>query len=115
MKKNQDELFRFVDYSAEAAERIGYSNYSYWRSVLQNFLKKKAAVAMAIIFVAVVIFSFVALEIGKYDYHDLMSNKDVMFTSPNAEYWFGTDNLGRDLWTRVWEGGRVSMLIALIS
>ena len=43
MKKNQDELFRFVDYSAEAAERIGYSNYSYWRSVLQNFLKKKAA------------------------------------------------------------------------
>ena len=29
-KLNQDELFRVVEYSADAAERIGYSNYSYW-------------------------------------------------------------------------------------
>ena len=65
MNNNQTELCRFVDYSAEAAERIGYSNYSYWRSVLQNFMKKKAAVAMSIIFITVVIFSFIALEIGK--------------------------------------------------
>ena len=33
MMKKQDELFRIVEYSADAAERIGYSNYSYWRSV----------------------------------------------------------------------------------
>lgn len=28
--KKQDELFYFVDYSPEEAERVGYSNYSYW-------------------------------------------------------------------------------------
>ena len=50
-KVNQDELFRVVEYSADAAERIGYSNYSYWRSVWQNFLKKKSAVFMAIVFI----------------------------------------------------------------
>ena len=114
MKKNQDELFRFVDYSAEAAERIGYSNYSYWRSVFHNFMKKKAAVVMAIVFIVVVIFSFIALEIGKYDYHELMSNKDVMFTSPNAEYWFGTDNLGRDYWCQVWYASQISIALALV-
>ena len=42
--KKQDELFYFVDYSPEEAERVGYSNYSYWGSVIQNFLKHKAAV-----------------------------------------------------------------------
>ena len=31
--KKQDELFYFVEYSPEEAERVGYSNYSYWGSV----------------------------------------------------------------------------------
>ena len=65
MMKKQDELFRIVEYSADAAERIGYSNYSYWRSVWQNFLKKKSAVVMALVFIALVVFSFIALGIGK--------------------------------------------------
>ena len=38
---NEDELFTFVEYSPEAAERTGYSDYSYWKSVFKNFLKKK--------------------------------------------------------------------------
>ena len=37
--KKPEELFYFVDYSPEEAERIGYSNYSYWGSVIQNFLQ----------------------------------------------------------------------------
>ncbi len=31
--KKPDDLFYFVDYSPEEAERVGYSNYSYWGSV----------------------------------------------------------------------------------
>lgn len=30
-------------------------------------------------------------------------------------YWFGTDNLGRSQWTRLWRGTRVSLLIGLVS
>ena len=52
MDNNQDSRFQFAEYSAEAAERIGYSDYSYWKSVFQNFLKKKSAVVMAAIFFA---------------------------------------------------------------
>ena len=48
--ENEDELFHFVEYSPEAAEMIGYSDYSYWKSVFQNFLKKKSAVILSIIF-----------------------------------------------------------------
>ena len=66
----QKDKFRFVEYSADAAERIGYSDYSYWKSVFQNFFKKKSAVVMAGVFFALVIFSFIALSIGKYNYSD---------------------------------------------
>ncbi len=34
---------------------------------------------------------------------------------PDVYYWFGSDTLGRDIWTRVWEGARVSLGIALVS
>jgi oligopeptide transport system permease protein len=34
---------------------------------------------------------------------------------PNVYYWFGSDTLGRDIWTRVWEGARVSLGIAVVS
>ena len=30
-------------------------------------------------------------------------------------YWMGTDYLGRDLWTRMWRGARISLIIALLS
>jgi oligopeptide transport system permease protein len=33
----------------------------------------------------------------------------------NKKYWFGTDTFGRDIFTRVWEGGRVSFMIAFIA
>ena len=107
--EKKDDLFRFVEYSAEEAERTGYSDYSYWKSVFQNFLKKKSAVVMAIVFFALVIFSFIALHIGKYDYAALKTNSAMAFQSPNGEYWFGTDNLGRDYWCQVWYAAQTSI------
>ena len=72
--KKQDELFYFVEYSPEEAERVGYSNYSYWGSVVQNFLKHKAAVVCLFLFLFLVVFSFIALAIGKYDYQTLVTD-----------------------------------------
>lgn len=114
MEKNNNELFRFVEYSAEAAERTGYSDYSYWKSVFQNFLKKKSAVVMSCVFFGIVIFSFISLAIGKYNYAELMTDSSLAFQSPNAEFWFGTDNLGRDYWCQVWYAAQTSIKLALI-
>lgn len=114
MQKNKDDLFRFVEYSAEAAERTGYSDYSYWKSVFQNFFKKKSAVVMSCIFFGLVIFSFIALAIGKYNYAELLADSALAFESPNGEFWFGTDNLGRDYWCQVWYAAQTSIKLALI-
>ncbi|WP_258171350.1 oligopeptide ABC transporter permease [Paenibacillus sp. R14(2021)] len=41
-----------------------------------------------------------------------------MYDTPaleNVYYWFGSDSLGRDLWTRVWKGTQISFLIAVIA
>lgn len=83
--------------------------------MFQNFLKKKSAVAMTFVFLAVVIFSFIALRIGKFNYAELRSDSALAFIpSFNKEYWFGTDNLGRDFWCQVWYAAQTSIRLALI-
>ncbi|MEA4920193.1 MAG: ABC transporter permease [Clostridiaceae bacterium] len=111
---DENDLFKRVEYSPEAAEMTGYSDYSYWKSVFQNFLKKRSAVVLSIIFMALVVFSFVALAIGKYNYADLTTDSAKSFISPNSEYWFGTDNIGRDYWCQVWYAAQTSIKLALI-
>ena len=112
--KKPEELFYFVDYSPEEAERIGYSNYSYWGSVIQNFFKQKVAVFCLILFLALTVFSFIALSVGKYHFTSLVSDSSKAFIRPNSEYWFGTDNLGRDYWCQVWYATQVSIRLALV-
>ena len=114
VNSNDDARFKVVEYSPEKAEMIGYSNYSYWKSVFHNFLKKKSAVALLIVFVALVVFSFVALVIGKYDYRNLVTDSSKGFILPNLEFWFGTDNLGRDYWSQVWYATQTSIKLACI-
>ncbi|OUN75711.1 MULTISPECIES: ABC transporter permease [unclassified Faecalibacterium] len=112
--KKDDELFYVVEYSPEEAERIGYSNYSYWGSVFKTFMKNKVAVLFLFLFIALVIFSFVALAVGKYDYKELIPYSSTSFQSPNSEFWFGTDNLGQDYWCQVWYATQVSIRLALV-
>ena len=106
----EKQLFSYAEYQPQEAERTGYSEYSYWKSVWRNFLKKRSAVVMSFVFVAIFIFTFVAAAIGNYDVMNLHTNNKIMFTAPNSEFWFGTDNLGRDYWCQVWYATRSSII-----
>ena len=110
----EDQLFQLAEYRPQDAERIGYSNYSYWKSVWANFLKKKPAVIMSIIFILLFIFTFVASAIGKYDIHMAPDPLNRMYISINNEYWFGTNAIGQDYWAQVWYATRASILLAVL-
>ncbi len=110
----EKQLFAFAEYRAQEAERIGYSNYSYWKSVWQNFLKKKSAVIMSVIFILLFIFTFVASAIGKYDINMAPDPLNRAYIEPNAEYWFGTNAIGQDYWAQVWYATRASILLAVL-
>ena len=110
----EKQLFEFAEYKAQEAERIGYSNYSYWKSVWQNFLKKKSAVIMSVIFILLFIFTFVASAVGKYDISMAPDPLGKSYITPNAEFWFGTNAIGQDYWAQVWYATRASILLAVL-
>jgi len=109
----EKQLFDFAEYQAREAERTGYSDYSYWKSVWHNFLKKKSAVFMSVVFLLLFVFTFIALGISKFDVYNLRLDNELMFHAPDGEFWFGTDNLGRDYWCQVWYATRTSILLAV--
>ncbi len=112
--QDMEQLFSFVPYEAWAAEEIAYSEYSYWRSVWQNFLKRKTAVFMSCVFILLFAFTFIAGPIGNYRYSEIRQNTDLIFTKPNNQYWFGTDNLGRDYWCQVWYATQTSIKLSIL-
>lgn len=55
---NEDELFVLAEYDSSAAEKSGYSNYSYWQSTLRVFFKNKVAVCLLFVLAALLLFTF---------------------------------------------------------
>lgn len=112
----EKQLFEFAEYHSQDAEKTGYSNYSYWKSVWANFIKKKVAVVMAIVFFALLIFTFIAPLISIYDANTVridFPNRETRFMAPNSHFWFGTDSLGCDYWCQVWSATRTSIILSV--
>lgn len=107
-----EELFSVAEYHPEAAERIGLSTYSYWKTVFRKFISKKSVIIMGSLFIILLIFTFIAPHIGHYRMETLHSNLRDMYQTPNSQYWFGTDNLGRDYWVQVWAATSTSIRLS---
>ncbi len=66
--QNEDELFQRADFDPNAGEKIGYSNYSYWRSTFRAFMHNYLALAMLIVLTVLVLFTLLQpLLPGQYD------------------------------------------------
>ena len=109
------DLFEVVPYDEAEAERIGYSNYSYWGSTVRMFFKNKTAVAMLVIMATLLLFTFL-LPVFDADFdpnycHLNAAGQPIRNQTPNAEFLFGTNAIGQDLWSKIWEGSRNSLFI----
>ena len=56
---DEDSLFVLADYDEKAGEQTGYSNYSYWHSTLQVFLRNRVAVFLLFVLAALLLFTFI--------------------------------------------------------
>jgi peptide/nickel transport system permease protein len=81
----------------------------FWR----RFRKHKMALLGTIITLVIVLMTIFAPLLTTYD--PFKQNLRARFQPPSAEHWMGTDDLGRDMWTRVLYGGRISLSVGLLS
>lgn len=84
---------------------------SQFSEVMGRLRRNKVAMAALALILVIVLLSAFSSVIAPYDYaqQDLLHILEL----PSREHWFGTDNLGRDILSRVLVGGRISLLVAL--
>lgn len=84
-----------------------------WREAWRNFKKNKAAVVGAVIVVFFVILAALGPYISPYGMNDQLLSDRLL--SPSSKHWFGTDDLGRDIFSRILYGARLSLIVGFSS
>jgi len=80
--------------------------------ILRSFRQNKTALAGLSVVLVLVFLAVAAPLVTPFDPYGM--NLDDQFLKPSAEHWFGTDRFGRDLFTRVVYGARISLLVGLV-
>ena len=86
---------------------------SLWQLSLQRLLRNRGAVTGSIVLLILVAAALFAPWITRHDPIALAPRDRLQ--PPSAEHWFGTDAFGRDVFTRVVYGGRVSLMVGVIA
>lgn len=105
--------FQVVGFTQEEANRIDRPTISYWQDAWRRLRKNPVAMVSLCVLIILVIMCIVGPYIRGYDF--ISKNVKMKNLGVSAEYWFGTDYLGRDLFSRVWMGARASIIIALVA
>ena len=83
------------------------------REIISRFMKNKVAVAGFFIILLLVFCALFPSLIAPYSYETMSTGPS--FANPSAEHLFGTDEFGRDIFSRVIYGTRTSLAIGLLS
>ena len=105
------ELFKPAIYN-QAAD-LTRPSITYWQDAWMRLQKNKMAMAGLYIVVFVILIAAIGPVLSQASYSD--QDLSQANQSPSIEHWFGTDNLGRDLFIRVLYGARISMSIGIVA
>ena len=117
--------FAHVGENAKDREAIARPSMTFMQDAMRRFVKNKVALVCFVVILLMTLFSFIAPLVSPFDYHEQHyghTNASMGYVCDETDtagcghaHIFGTDKLGRDIWTRVWMGGRVSLIIAVAS
>lgn len=86
---------------------------SLWRDAYYRLLKNKLAVAGGVFILLEVVVCLITPWIAPYGFEQ--QNLELTLAGPSQAHWIGTDSLGRDLFTRVLYGGRISLMVGFLA
>lgn len=107
------DLFEKAPKEDRDAERIRRPSIKYWPDVWRRLKQNKLAMIGLTIIIFMIIMSIVGTKINGFTYYE--QNYNLINEHPDSVHWFGTDELGRDLFTRIWFGARYSLLIGILA
>lgn len=110
----EKERFQPLDRDPDRSEtevRPGSSRY--WQDVWFRFRQNRGAMIGAIVILIITLLALFGPLLSPYEFY--AQNLSEANQEAQGQHYFGTDSLGRDLWSRTWYGAKISLLIALLA
>ena len=104
------EDFRIVGIKEDETDVLSEKTISFWGEVFQTFIRNKLAIFGLILLVIIFLMALFVPVLSQYSFSE---QTGVYNSAPSLTNWFGTDNLGRDVFVRAWYGARISLLIGI--
>ena len=95
------------------AEGVAASPTTPTKKAWQRFRRHPLAMIGLAMFLAILLLALAAPLIDRYPPNEI--NLPDRFQAPSWEHWLGTDRVGRDIWSRLLHGGRVSLTVGFIA
>ena len=86
---------------------------SLWSDAFDRLKKNKLAVISGVILIVLIVLAIFAPWIAPHSYS--YQNLELGAVGPSSTYWLGTDTLGRDQFSRILYGARVSLLVGFVA
>ena len=112
MAQLSKEKFQIIGCEDANSEEILRPSMTYWQDAWRRLKQNRVATVSLILLFLISLMTIVGPYINGFSFE--VTNNDLVNKAPNMQHWFGTDNLGRDIFSRVWAGGRVSIIIGLV-
>lgn len=84
-----------------------------WREAWVGFRKSKVAVVGAVIVIFFILLALFGPLVTKEGINEQLLTDRLQ--PPSSEYWFGTDDFGRDIFSRIIHGARISLSVGFFS
>jgi peptide/nickel transport system permease protein len=84
-----------------------------WRSAFRRLIKNRSSLIGLIVLLLLILIAIFADQIAPFSFRE--QNLNATFLMPNSVNLFGTDNFGRDIFSRVIYGTRISLMVGVIS
>ena len=102
----------FAKLEKKKTVEISVERQSVWKDIWKELRKNKVAM-VSVVLLAILIIAVLLAPLSPYDPYKLDASQKLQGIS--SSHWFGTDEYGRDYFTRTLYGGRVSLLVGFMS
>lgn len=109
----KDEWFRPLPKENGKAESVVRPSLSYWKDAWRRLRKNKLAMGGLIFLILLMLFAIFGPIFSPYSV--TATDYPNQNQSPSAAHWFGTDEAGRDVFTRTWYGARISIFVGVMA
>ena len=111
MSEITKDSFKRIMIDKSQSEEIARPSIGYWQDAWRRLKQNKLAMMGLWLIIILSLMAIFGPLMTPYS-HETQNLKNTN-QGLSAEHWFGTDDLGRDVFTRVWVGGRISLFIGL--